>query len=201
MPPSQKPCDPSFPGGPHRGASKLASGQGQGLRQDSTHRCHNGAAPGPTPARRLGPLHRDWHWQWARPAHGLPAVSRVTGPPLHRPLRFGAAVAFSSRQAVDCMARRRAVVSLRKFPSVRFGLPVELTEIRVIKFRQTRKSPARRIGTPIPGPGRIGNRGFPVSRRNRESGIPSPIPGKKSGNRGNRESDFLSNEYQLQWTH
>ena len=124
----------SFPGGPHRGASKLASGQGQGLRQDSTHRCHNGAAPGPTPARRLGPLHRDWHWQWARPAHGLPAVSRVTGPPLHRPLRFGAAVAFSSRQAVDCMARRRAVVSLRKFPSVRFGLPVELTEIRFIKF-------------------------------------------------------------------
>jgi len=68
-------------------------------------------------------------------------------------------------------------------------------------FGQTRKSPAaRRIGTPIPGPGRIGNRGFPVSRPNRESGIPSPIPGKKSGNRGNRESDFLSDEYQLQWT-
>jgi hypothetical protein len=41
---------------------------------------------------------------------------------------------------------------------------------------QTRKSPARRIGTPIPVPGQIGNRGLPVSRPNRESGIPSPIP-------------------------
>ena len=27
-----------------------------------------------------------------------------------------------------------------------------------------------------------------------------PIPGQKMGNRGNRESDFLSDEYQLQWT-
>jgi hypothetical protein len=49
---------------------------------------------------------------------------------------------------------------------------------------QARKPPARRIGTPIPG--RIGNRGFPVSRRrpNRESGIPSPIPGKKNSGIG-----------------
>ena len=49
------------------------------------------------------------------------------------------------------------------------------------------------------------------SRPNRESGIPCfPIPAesgsqspdfpKKPGNRGNRESDFLSDEYQLQWT-
>ena len=53
-------------------------------------------------------------------------------------------------------------------------------------------------------------------RPNRESGIPCfPIPAesgndspdfpspdfpKKPGNRGNRESDFLSDEYQLQWT-
>ena len=68
---------------------------------------------------------------------------------------------------------------------------------------QTRKSPARRIGTPIPDSGRIGNRGFPVSRfrPSRESGIDdSPDFPKKSGNRGNRESDFLSDEYQLQWT-
>ena len=54
---------------------------------------------------------------------------------------------------------------------------------------QTRKSPARRIGTPIPVPGRIGNRGFPVSRPNRESGIPSPFPGK-IGNRGNGNWGF-----------
>ncbi len=48
-------------------------------------------------------------------------------------------------------------------------------------------------------------------RPNRESGIPCfPIPAesgsespdfpKNPGNRGNRESDFLSDEYQLQWT-
>jgi hypothetical protein len=46
-----------------------------------------------------------------------------------------------------------------------------------------------------------GNRGFPVSRfrPSRESGIDdSPDFPKK--NRGNRESDFLSDEYQLQWT-
>ena len=38
-------------------------------------------------------------------------------------------------------------------------------------------------------PGQIGNRGFPPR-----------FPAKNSGNRGNRESDFLSDEYQLQWT-
>ncbi len=66
-----------------------------------------------------------------------------------------------------------------------------MREFRVHAARraQTRKSPARRIGTPIPGPGRIGNRGFPPR-----------FPAKKSGNRGDRESDFLSDEYQLQWT-
>jgi hypothetical protein len=51
----------------------------------------------------------------------------------------------------------------------------------------SRKSPARRIGTPGDSRSRqdrIGNRGFPVSRPNRESGIPSPFPGK-IGNRGN----------------
>jgi len=47
---------------------------------------------------------------------------------------------------------------------------------------QTRKSPARRIGTPIPDSrpkSGIGDSLFPG--QNRESGIPSPIPGKKSG--------------------
>jgi hypothetical protein len=58
---------------------------------------------------------------------------------------------------------------------------------------QTRKPPARRIGTPIPGPGRIGKRGFPVSRPNRETGIPSPgpFPGKNTGN-GGSDSRFPS---------
>jgi hypothetical protein len=67
---------------------------------------------------------------------------------------------------------------------------------------QTRKSPARRIGTPIPGPGRIGNRGFPSPFPGQigNRGFPPRFPAKKSGNRGNRESDFLSDEYQLQWT-
>ncbi len=60
------------------------------------------------------------------------------------------------------------------------------------------------IGTPIPGPGQIGKRGFPVSRfppnresgiprfrfwPNRESGIPSPIPGQ-IGNRRNGNWGF-----------
>ena len=40
-------------------------------------------------------------------------------------------------------------------------------------------------------PGRIGNRGFPVSRPNRESGIASPIPGKKMGI-GGSDSRFPS---------
>ncbi len=89
----------------------------------------------------------------------------------------------------------RSLCCVNVAASVRHGFPLCL--------------PAR-PGNPRPGesgprfpiPGRIGNRGFPVSRPNRESGIPSPIqvPGKKSGNRGNRESDFLSDEYQLQWT-
>ncbi len=76
-----------------------------------------------------------------------------------------------------------------------------------------------RPGNPRPGesgprfpiPGRlglgIGNRGFPVSRQNRESGIqvPSPIPGKKSGIAGGRfggsDSRFPSeSEHQPQWT-
>ncbi len=49
----------------------------------------------------------------------------------------------------------------------------------------TLKSPARRIGTPIPVPGgRIGKRGFPVSRPNRETGVPSLFPGRAK----NRES-------------
>ena len=68
---------------------------------------------------------------------------------------------------------------------------------------QTRKSPARRIGTPIPDSGRIGNGGFPVSRfRPSRETIPPESPDfpKNPGNRGNRESDFLSDEYQLQWT-
>jgi hypothetical protein len=71
---------------------------------------------------------------------------------------------------------------------------------------------APRPGNPRPGesgprfpiPGRIGNRGFPVSRPNRESGIPSPIPGKKIGNRGRfgaSDSRFPSeSEHQPQWT-
>jgi hypothetical protein len=54
---------------------------------------------------------------------------------------------------------------------------------------QTRKPPARRIGTPIPVSGRIGNREFPVSRPNRESGIPSPIPGQKKSGIGPGGSD------------
>ncbi len=52
---------------------------------------------------------------------------------------------------------------------------------------QTRKSPARRIGTPIPDSGRIGNRGFPVSRfRPSRETIPPESPDfpKKPGNRG-----------------
>ncbi len=69
-------------------------------------------------------------------------------------------------------------------------------------YNQTRKSPARRHRDPdsrsrpnretgdslFPDSRRIGNRGFPVSRfwPNRESGIPSPIPGQiGSRNRGN----------------
>ena len=49
----------------------------------------------------------------------------------------------------------------------------------------------RPIGTPIPVPGTIGNRGFPVSRfrPSRESGIPSPFPGQ-IGNRGNGDWGF-----------
>jgi hypothetical protein len=49
------------------------------------------------------------------------------------------------------------------------------------------------IGTPIPVPGQIGNRGFPVSRfrPNRESGTPTPIPGHwQIGNRGNGNWGF-----------
>ncbi len=46
----------------------------------------------------------------------------------------------------------------------------------LVTSTQTRKSPARRIGTPIPVPGRIGNRGFPVFRPNR--GFPSRFPVK-----------------------
>jgi hypothetical protein len=44
-------------------------------------------------------------------------------------------------------------------------------------------------GTPIPVPGRIGKRGFPVSRSrpNRETGVPSPVqvprPNRESGER------------------
>ena len=67
---------------------------------------------------------------------------------------------------------------------------------------QTRKSPARRIGTPIPDsrpnresgdfpiPGQIGNRGFPPR---------FPAKNREIGGIGN-PSDFLSDEYQLQWT-
>ena len=64
-------------------------------------------------------------------------------------------------------------------------------------------------GTPIPVRGRIGKRGLPVSppipeSGELESGIgESPFP-EKNGSRpgGNRESDFLSDEHQLQcqWT-
>ena len=68
----------------------------------------------------------------------------------------------------------------------------------------------------IPGPPNRDPRADSRFRPNRESGIPCfPIPAesgndspdfpspdfpKKPGNRGNRESDFLSDEYQLQWT-
>jgi hypothetical protein len=56
----------------------------------------------------------------------------------------------------------------------------------------SRSRPNRESGIPC-FPAKSGNRGFPGP-----SG--GPIPGQKSGNRGNRESDFLSDEYQLQWT-
>jgi hypothetical protein len=48
---------------------------------------------------------------------------------------------------------------------------------------QTRKSPARRIGTPIPVPGRIGNRGFSAQ----VDDFPSPIPGHLNRESGERE--------------
>ncbi len=57
-------------------------------------------------------------------------------------------------------------------------------------FRPGNPRPAE-SGPRFPVPGRIGNRGFPVSRRNRESGIPSPIPGRKSGI-GGSDSRFPS---------
>ncbi len=57
---------------------------------------------------------------------------------------------------------------------------------------QTRKSPARRHRDPdsIPGPGRIGKRGFPVSRfpPNRESGPESLPDSRRPDSRPNRES-------------
>jgi hypothetical protein len=80
---------------------------------------------------------------------------------------------------------------------------------------QTRKSesPARRPPAgprfPFPGnPGRIGNRGLPVSPPfpdSGESGIGGAAAGsprfpKRPGNRGDRKSDFLSDEHQPQWT-
>ena len=67
-----------------------------------------------------------------------------------------------------------------------------LTVDRTTGSMQTRKSPARRIGTPIPGsrPNRETAR-FPIpdSRPNRESEIPSPIPGQ-IGNRGDGNWGF-----------
>jgi hypothetical protein len=77
--------------------------------------------------------------------------------------------------------------------------------------RQTMKPPARRIGTPIPGPGRIGKRGFPqaVSRPNRDSETGFPAPKKKPGNRGSdsrfpsdvRASTAVDSEYTAGCTH
>ncbi len=60
------------------------------------------------------------------------------------------------------------------------GFPRTLAAARPSCQRQPRpvNSPARRVGTPIPVPGRIGNRGFPVSRPNRESGFPPRFPVK-----------------------
>ncbi len=62
-------------------------------------------------------------------------------------------------------------------------------------------------GTPTPVRGRIEKRGFPVSPPFLDSGESesgkraTPVfPGETMGYRGNRESDFLSDEQQVQWT-
>ena len=125
----------------------------------------------------------------------------------HNPSRVGATLTGSTSESeyLSCQLELRRV-----------GGPRGLTARPLPSHPATRPGSPRpaAIGTPIPGPGRIGKRDFPVSRSgngtslfpgpgrigkrgipvsrfwpNRETGIPSPISGQ-IGNRGNGNWGF-----------
>ncbi len=101
-----------------------------------------------------------------------PVAPVAPGPHHWQPAPLGRTSSASEDGAADYLSILRAIAEPSPCSSHAAGQ----------ELLQTRKSPARPIGTPIPVPGRIGNRGFPVCRPNRESGIPSrraPFPGKK----------------------
>ena len=107
--------------------------------------------------------------------------SRRPCDPLQRPIPSCAMSGRDSESTLTVALRARGAMCLQSAMSVK-GLALHSPHragrpflISAPQSRRPGNPPAHRIGTPIPGPGRIGKRGFPASRPNRETGIPSPF--------------------------